>query len=139
VSARFLGVILAVAMCCTPLAARARHRHTRYRVRATAFCLHGTTAAGTRSHTGTAAADPAFLPLGTRVRVSEAKGYSGTYLITDTGSRIKGRHIDLRLPTPSAARRFGKRMVWIQVLHWGDGEVTAREDARARPPARQRR
>lgn len=125
-------MLLSAVLLCAPLPARVRHRHTRYRVQATAFCLRGTTAAGTRSHTGTAAADPSFLPLGTRIRFAGEKGYSGTYLITDTGSRIKGRRIDLRLATLSAARRFGRRVVWIQVVHWGDGEVSPREDARAK-------
>ena len=121
---------LAILMLCAAIPAAA-HRHTRYRVTATAFCLHGITAAGTRSHVGTAAADPEFLPLGTLIRVRDAGHYSGTYLITDTGAKINGRHIDLRLPTRRAARRFGKRRVWLQVLKWGDGEVSYRADREA--------
>jgi 3D (Asp-Asp-Asp) domain-containing protein len=107
------------------------HRATRYHVEATAFCLHGKTAAGTRSHTGTAAADPAFLPLGSVVRVHNAGAYSGEYLITDTGARMTGRRIDLRLASPREARRFGKRMVWVQVVKWGDGAVSGEADRRA--------
>ena len=110
---------------------RPGHRPTRYRVQATAFCLHGTTAAGTRSHTGTAAADPNFLPMGTVVRVHDAGPYSGEYLITDTGGKVVGRHIDLRLSSRREARQFGKRILWVQVIRWGSGVVSARADQRA--------
>jgi 3D (Asp-Asp-Asp) domain-containing protein len=118
--------LLTMLLVCAPLAARTarpHHRHTHYHVQATAFCLHGTTAAGTRSRLGTVAADPSFLPIGSRIRVRDAGAYSGTYVVTDTGSKIIGRHIDLRVQTTAAARRFGKRVVWIQVLKWGNGEV----------------
>ncbi len=117
---RLISLLIVV---CLPLAARPPHRYTRYHVQATAFCLHGTTAAGTRSRLGTVAADPAFLPMGTTIRVRDAGPYSGVYKVTDTGSKIVGRHIDLRLPTPEAARIFGKKIVWIQVVKWGTGEV----------------
>ena len=117
-------------------AAAPPHRYTHYHVRATAFCLHGLTAAGTVSHIGTAAADPAFLPIGTTVRVEGVGEYSGEYLITDTGSKVAGRHIDLRLPSRAAARKFGSRMVWIQVVKWGNGDVKPEEDhvAKLRAP-----
>lgn len=108
-----------------------QHRATRFHVQATAFAIHGVTASGTRSHTGTAAADPRFLPMGTVVRVHDAGDYSGEYLITDTGAHIKGRRIDLRLASRSEARRFGRRMVWVQVMKWGDGAVSDEADRRA--------
>src|SRR5579872_327166 len=123
--------MLTAAVLAARPAHRPAHRPTRYRVQATAFCLHGITAAGTRSHTGTAAADPNFLPMGTLVRIHEAGPYSGEYLITDTGGKVVGRHIDLRLPSRREARRFGKRIVWVQVVRWGSGVVSARADQRA--------
>ncbi|HEV2445897.1 MAG TPA: 3D domain-containing protein [Candidatus Sulfopaludibacter sp.] len=122
--------LLAILILCGAIPAAA-HRPTRYRVTATAFCLHGITAAGTRSHVGTAAADPAFLPLGTLVRVRDAGIYSGTYLITDTGAKVNGRHIDLRLPTRHLAKQFGRRTVTVRVLKWGEGEVTYDADREA--------
>src|SRR5436309_69948 len=88
----------------------------RYHVQATAYCQQGKTADGSRSRVRTAAADPGFLPMGTRIRVTGAGRYSGIYTITDTGSKIQGRRIDLRLPTPAAARKFGRKRVRIQVL-----------------------
>src|SRR5579872_6031487 len=99
--------MLTAAVLAARPAHRPAHRPTRYRVQATAFCLHGPTAAGTWSHTGTAAADPNFLPMGSVIRVHDAGPYSGEYLITDTGARVVGRHIDLRLATRREAREFG--------------------------------
>lgn len=97
-------------------------RPTRYHWLATAFSLHGVTAAGTRPHSGTVAADSAVLPLGTRIRVSGAGAHSGTYVVSDTGSKVLGRHIDIYMPSQVEARQFGKRRVWITVLRWGDGK-----------------
>src|SRR5579862_8096113 len=111
--------LLILVLCGMVLQAHAARRPTHYHVQATAFCLHGTTAAGTVSHTGTAAADPTFLPMGTTIRLNDAGIYSGVYQITDTGRKVKGRHIDLRVASPSAAKKFGNRTVWIQVLKWG--------------------
>src|SRR5579883_2468060 len=118
--ARLLAIVLVCGAVC---ASASRHQPSRYRVQATAFCLHGITAAGTVSRTGTVAADPGFLPIGTTIRVFDAGAYSGEYVVTDTGQKIIGRHIDLRLPSPAAAKRFGKRTVWIHVVKWGDGQV----------------
>ncbi len=126
--------LLAILLLCGAVAAQTdtHRRPTRYHVRATAFCLHGVTAAGTRSHIGTVAADPNFLPIGTSIRIHNAGVYSGTYEVTDTGTAVKGRHIDLRLATPAAAKRFGNQMVWVQVLKWGEGDV--KDEARVRAP-----
>jgi|SRR5579863_1413687 len=117
---RLLAILLLFA---ASLPAYAFHRPTRYRVRATAFCEHGITAAGTRSRSGTLAADPALFPIGTLLRVRNAGPYSGTYQVTDTGRKVRGLHIDLRLPSLAIARRFGRRVVWVQVLKWGTGDV----------------
>ena len=119
---RLLSILF---LCGTVLQLGAAHRPTRYHVRATAFCLHGITAAGTRSTTGTVAADPAFLPIGTTIRVHDAGAYSGVYVVTDTGRKIVGRSIDLRLGTTAAARQFGKKIPWISVVKWGTGEVNS--------------
>ena len=118
---RFVVTLAAIlALWCGTADGRHRHRPTRYRVKATAFATSGVTKAGGDTHFGIVAADPALLPLGTRIRVRGAGRYSGTYIVTDTGSRINGREIDIYIPNRAEAKRFGERMVHIQVLKWGD-------------------
>lgn len=79
---------------------------------ATAYCLQGRTAMGHGVRRGIIAADPRILGLGSRV-VIEGGGYSGTYLVSDTGTRVKGKKIDIWMPSCSEARRFGRRNVQI--------------------------
>jgi 3D (Asp-Asp-Asp) domain-containing protein len=67
---------------------------------------------------GLIAADPRFLPLGSRVRL-EHPGYSGEYLVADTGGMIRGRRIDIWTPTSREAMRFGRRSVKLTVLSYG--------------------
>jgi 3D (Asp-Asp-Asp) domain-containing protein len=67
------------------------------------------------------AADPSVLPIGTVIRVRGAGVYSGTYVVTDTGAKVDGKHIDLYVPNRFAAKQFGKRRVSVRVLHWGAG------------------
>lgn len=79
---------------------------------ATAYCLKGRTAMGHGVRRGIIAADPRVLRLGSRV-VLNGGGYSGTYLVSDTGGRIKGKKIDIWVPSCSEARRFGRRSVQV--------------------------
>ena len=79
---------------------------------ATAYCLKGRTAMGHGVRRGIIAADPRVLRLGSRVVLSGG-GYSGTYLVSDTGGRIKGKKIDIWVPSCSEARRFGRRSVQV--------------------------
>jgi 3D (Asp-Asp-Asp) domain-containing protein len=102
-----------------------------YRVEATAFDLSGITRAGTRPHGGVVSADSAFLPLGTRIRVTGAGQFSGIYLVTDTGAKVVGRHIDIYVPSRMLAKRFGKRLVSVSVLKWGQGKVSRTADRAA--------
>jgi 3D (Asp-Asp-Asp) domain-containing protein len=67
---------------------------------------------------GLIAADPSVLPLGSRVRL-EHPGYSGEYLVADTGGAIRGRRIDIWTPSASEAMRFGRRTVKLTVLSYG--------------------
>ena len=83
---------------------------------ATATALHGKTAMGTPTHAGIVAADPAILPLGSRIRVSHAGAYSGTYIVQDTGTKITGRKIDLFLHSRREAGHFGRKTVVVRVL-----------------------
>lgn len=79
---------------------------------ATAYCLRGKTAMGHSVRRGLIAADPRVLRLGSKVNLG-AGAYSGEYLVSDTGGRIKGRKIDIWMASCSEARRFGRRTVTI--------------------------
>ena len=85
---------------------------------ATAYSLRGRTASGRPVAKGLIAADPRHLPLGSRVRL-EAGAYSGEYLVADTGSLVRGRRIDIWIPTSREAMRFGRRTVKLTVLSLG--------------------
>jgi 3D (Asp-Asp-Asp) domain-containing protein len=83
---------------------------------ATAYCLQGRTAMGHGVRRGIIAADPRVLRLGSTVAI-EGGGYSGTYLVSDTGGKIKGNRIDIWMPSCSEARKFGRRTVSISTLN----------------------
>jgi len=85
---------------------------------ATAYSLRGRTASGQYVSRGLIAADPSVLPLGTRVRL-EAGSLSGEYLVADTGGAVKGRHVDIWIPTSREAMQFGRRPVKLTVLSYG--------------------
>ena len=85
---------------------------------ATAYSLRGRTASGRMVGRGLIAADPRVLPLGSRVRLDHP-GYSGEYLVADTGGAIRGRRIDIWTPSSSEAMRFGRRTVKLTVLSYG--------------------
>jgi len=85
---------------------------------ATAYSLRGRTASGQMVSKGIIAADPRFLPLGSRVRL-QAGAYSGEYLVADTGSMVRGRRIDIWTPTSREAMHFGRRLVKLTVLSLG--------------------
>ena len=84
---------------------------------ATAYSLRGKTASGRMVSRGLIAADPRLLPLGSRVRL-EHPGYSGEYLVADTGGRIRGKRIDIWTPSSREAMRFGRRTVKLTVLSY---------------------
>ena len=85
---------------------------------ATAYSLRGRTASGRMVSRGLIAADPSVLPLGSRVRIDHP-GYSGEYLVADTGGAIRGRRIDIWTPSTGEAMRFGRRKVKLTVLSYG--------------------
>ena len=97
---------------------------------ATAYSLRGRTASGQMVSKGLIAADPRFLPLGSRVRL-EAGAYSGEYLVADTGSMVRGRRIDIWTPSSREAMRFGRRPVKLTVLSLGGKKrtTTARKNS----------
>ena len=100
------------------------------RFTATAYALPGRTASGQTVRRGLIAADKS-LPLGTRVRL-DAGNYSGEYLVADRGSRVRGRIIDIWVPSNGEAVRFGRRPVKLTILGYG-GKKTAKRTAKTRP------
>ena len=77
---------------------------------ATAYCLSGRTAMGHGVRRGIIAADPRVLPLGSRVNI-DAGPWSGSYIVSDTGGGIKGKRIDIWVPSCGEARKFGRRSI----------------------------
>lgn len=102
-----------------------RHRPTRYYCRATAYSIEGLTKRGTEAHFGVVAGDPRVFPIGTRIRVSRAGAYSGEYMVTDTGAKVLGQHIDIYLPDDAEAKKFGRKRVLVHVLEWGHEQQPA--------------
>ncbi len=86
---------------------------------ATAYTIEGTTASGKQTRHGIVAADPKILPLGSRIRVSDAGSYSGDYEVADTGPAINGHEIDIYIENGAEAKRFGRRKVQVEVLQLG--------------------
>lgn len=87
------------------------------RFMATAYALPGRTASGQTVRRGLIAADKS-LPLGTRVRL-DAGRYSGEYVVADRGGKVRGRIIDIWVPSNGEAIRFGRRPVKLTILSYG--------------------
>ncbi|HZF40800.1 MAG TPA: 3D domain-containing protein [Blastocatellia bacterium] len=85
---------------------------------ATAYALHGRTASGAYVRRGVIAADPRVIPIGSVVQIL-TPGYSGVYTVHDTGRLIKGKIVDVWLPSTREARIFGRRQIKLHVLRWG--------------------
>lgn len=85
---------------------------------ATAYSLRGITRSGSYVRRGVIAADPRVLPLGSLVHL-KAGNYSGVYTVQDTGSAIKGKRIDVWMPSSREARSFGRQNVRLTVLKYG--------------------
>lgn len=83
--------------------------------RATAYCLQGRTANGGGVRRGIVAADPRVLPLGTRIQI-DAGSYSGTYTVADTGGAVKGKVLDIWVPTCGEAVRFGRKSISVSIV-----------------------
>jgi 3D (Asp-Asp-Asp) domain-containing protein len=85
---------------------------------ATAYSLNGQTASGAYVRRGVIAADPRIIPLGSVVQITAGK-YSGVYTVLDTGRVIKGKIVDLWMPSYREAINFGRQQVKIRVLRRG--------------------
>jgi 3D (Asp-Asp-Asp) domain-containing protein len=115
--------VLCASLLAVSLQARSRKPSEQARTRqftATAYCLAGKTASGTRTRPGIVAADHRVLPLGSIIHIdTRAQPYSGSYMVTDGGAAVKGRRIDLFIPDCHRAKRFGKRQVSVRLLRHG--------------------
>ena len=131
-TALFLAII--TVFWCDPAQAQSRPSKVLI-MEATAFArAPQATAAGTEAHEGTVAADPAVLPLGTRIRITGTTAYDGNYLVTDTGAAVKGMHVDLYIPSEAEAKQFGTKRVRVQIRQMGTGKADARRKDTASPP-----
>jgi len=83
----------------------------RLRVDAVAYYLPGRTASGLPVRRGVVAVDPKLIPLGTKLFVP---GY-GPGIAADVGVAIKGRIIDVWMPSDAAARKWGRKSVVITI------------------------
>jgi 3D (Asp-Asp-Asp) domain-containing protein len=122
----FLALVLPLILCASVGAVDRPARATlkwSLTVSATAYCQSGRTASGAQARPGIVAADPRVLPLGTAIRVQDpTRVYSGTYLVMDVGSEVKGREIDIFMPSCRDARRFGRQRVEVHVLSPARGD-----------------
>ena len=74
----------------------------------------GLTKAGTTPVSGhVIAADPAVLPLGSIVHIEGM----GRRQVQDTGSAIRGRHLDIFFDDCAEARRWGRQQRAVRILH----------------------
>jgi len=84
---------------------------------ATAYCIAGETSTGTEAKSGTVAADPAVLPMGTMIRVTGLLSpRPQTFTVADTGPAVKGNEIDVFISDCARAKTFGRRPVQVRVL-----------------------
>lgn len=96
---------------------------------ATAYSQTGITASGQWTHRHVVAADPAVLPIGTRIKIKHAGRYSGEYVVADTGAKVDGRRLDLYVPSTLECKKFGVKRVSVKVLEMGAGTHEAAKQA----------
>src|SRR5437764_10310445 len=97
--------------------------------RANAYAPSGVTASGELTHRHVVAADPDILPLGSRIKIRRAGRYSGEYVVADTGGKIQGRRLDIYMPSETACKKFGTKLVRVKVIQLGNGTRAATKQA----------
>jgi 3D (Asp-Asp-Asp) domain-containing protein len=102
-------LVLAAFLCVRPFEAQIGGRIRRLPFLATMYATTGTTKSGLGTQPGTVAADTSVLPLGTKIRVTNAGPYSGIYTVTDTGAKVRGHRIDIFTPSWHRAKEFGRK------------------------------
>jgi 3D (Asp-Asp-Asp) domain-containing protein len=75
------------------------------------------TYSGTRTRWGVVAVDPKIVPIGSLLKI---EGYEGTVFVAeDVGGSIKGEAIDIWLPDPKEARKYGTQYRRVTVIREG--------------------
>ena len=74
------------------------------------------TRSGTPTHWGVIATDRAVIPAWSLVEID---GLDATFRAEDTGSAVRGWHVDVWMPTCAQARRWGSQTREIRVVRWG--------------------
>ena len=97
--------------------------------RATAYAQTGIMKSGEWTHRHVVVADPAVLPIGSRIKIRRAGKYSGEYVVADTGSKVVGRHLDIYMPSEQACKRFGSKNIKVRVIELGDGSRASVKEA----------
>ena len=85
-------------------------------VEVTYYCLQGTTRTDSEVREGIVAADPRVFPLRRHVELTVGGRSLGRFLIADTGSKIKGRALDIWVPSCADARRRGRHRATAVLL-----------------------
>ena len=96
----------------------------------TAYCLSGTTRRGRYVRPGIVAADRKLFPLSRYIELYAGEKYLGRFLIDDTGSRIRGAHIDVWVPTCREAIIFGRQHGTAMLLPRPETQVVQAGTAR---------
>jgi len=107
----------AIALNGAPTTVEVSHLET---FQATAYSITGITKSGVPVQPGHVAADPRVIPLGSMIYV-ESPLMGGVYQVTDTGRLIKGKIIDIFIPSYHECIEFGRRNVKVKVLRYGYG------------------
>lgn len=68
----------------------------------------GITATGVKVRVGMIAVDPKIIPLHAKVTIDKK-----VYYAKDTGSAIKGKRIDIFMPTHEEAKKFGRKKLIV--------------------------
>ena len=108
----YLVLVVLTTLAVSTTTASGFERGDTLRVKATAYGGHQPTATGVKTRHGICAVDPDVIPLGTRFRVP---GY-GICLAADVGGAVKGRMIDVWLPTEGHTYHWGVRRLTIRFL-----------------------
>ena len=78
----------------------------------TSYSLRGATFTGTRARRGVCAVDPRHVPLGSRLFIP---GY-GWAKAEDTGRKVRGRRLDVWLPSRGACLRWGVQRLRVRLM-----------------------
>lgn len=77
-----------------------------------AYSGGGITASGTRTKANrTVAVDPSVIPLGTKIMIN-----GKVYVAEDTGGAIKGKKLDIYMPSEAACNRWGVRTCSVYII-----------------------